>query len=78
MMNKKTWIGIIVGIGIGLLAITAILLLLFLPSSQNAFPYENTPYQAVVNGNVRTDVTVINGELLGTDLLLSHLKKLKQ
>ena len=62
MMNKKTWIGIIVGIGIGLLAITAILLLLFLPSSQNAFPYENTPYQVVVNGNVRTDVTVINGE----------------
>lgn len=53
---------IIGGIVAGLLLLTAILLLLFLPSSENAFPYEDTPYQAVINGQVRTDVKVLEGE----------------
>lgn len=57
--KKRYWI--IGGIVAGLLLLTAILLLLFLPSNENHFPYENTPYQAVVNGQVRTDVAVIEG-----------------
>lgn len=62
MMNKKKLYFIIGGIGAGLLLLTAVLLLLFLPSNENAFPYENTPYQAVINGEIRTDVAEIDGE----------------
>ncbi len=60
-MDKKKLYCVLGGIVAGVLLLTAILLLLFLPSNENHFPYENTTYQAVINGQVRTDVAVIEG-----------------
>ncbi len=62
------------GIVAGLLLLTAILLLLFLPSNENNFPYENTPYQAVINGKVYGDVAIIgDGRYFSYFLIKNHM-----
>lgn len=57
-----------------MLLLTAVLLLLFLPSNENNFPYENTPYQAVMNGKLYSDVAEIgDGRYFSYFLVKNHM-----